>query len=148
MHLPLAIRYHVTLQESEKLDGLQDQLEDLPAPLVVSAESLCKQQQHVPAELLLKHARTCSSGCSGSATSPLIIWFCVFDVCRLISMGMATWRLSWQPTTTNCRCTAPYTQQLYVPPVLQQQHPCKALQSPLNITTITSQRPRGLHCWQ
>jgi hypothetical protein len=43
----------VTLQESEKLDGLQDQLEDLPAPLVVSAESLCEQQQQFVAALML-----------------------------------------------------------------------------------------------
>lgn len=33
----LCHRYHVTLHDSEKLEMLQDRLEDLPPPVVVSA---------------------------------------------------------------------------------------------------------------
>lgn len=68
-HMGLCHRYHVTLHDSEKLEMLQDRLEDLPPPVVVSR---CR---HSVSFLLghLQHSHI--APCSGCSYMPCILTY-------------------------------------------------------------------------
>ena len=66
-------RYHVTLHDSEKLEVLQDRLEDLPAPVVVSGAHLVLLQSiQQPVALYSYNSILMASllTCTGSYTYP------------------------------------------------------------------------------